>query len=325
MRATVAAQVVNIALAVLFIFVLQQGVAGAATATVIAHGVEAGVLALSLRKRGFGLRLMTRDDVIALFRVGFPTALQFVLEVGAFAMLSLMISLFSEVDMAAHQIAIQVIHFSFLPAFAVAEAGSVLSGQAVGAGSYALVTRVARLALVITGVYTAAWSVLLTFGSGMLVAGFTPDVAVVATAVQAPPRRGGVPDVRRGRTWWRGARCAGRATCATRPWWASSRRGSRPPRWRGCSVIITASARSAVGSGSASRSSSARPSSGGVSNVAAGWPLRRSRTTPRPCPNGRCPSQCHWNRNRPPLRARARSGARGFRHVRNRFHTHKWC
>ncbi len=86
--------------------------------------------------------------------------------------------------MASHQIALQVIHFSFLPAFAVAEAGSVLAGQAVGAGQYALVTRVARGALGITGVYTAAWSLLLTFGSGLLVSGFTPDAEVVSTATR---------------------------------------------------------------------------------------------------------------------------------------------
>jgi MATE family multidrug resistance protein len=184
MRATVVAQVVNIGLAVLFIFVLKQGVRGAACATVIAHGFEAGVLSLAHRSRGFGLSAMRREHLAALFRVGLPTGLQFVLEVGAFAMLSLMISLFSEVDMAAHQIAIQIIHFSFLPAFAVAEAGSVLVGQAVGAGVYSLVLRVARLALAITGVYTGAWSLLFAFGSGPLASGFTPDQAVVSTTAR---------------------------------------------------------------------------------------------------------------------------------------------
>jgi MATE family multidrug resistance protein len=71
-----------------------------------------------------------------------------------------------------------------LPAFAVAEAGSVLSGQSVGAGSYGLVNRVARLALAITGVYTAVWSAVLAFGSGLLVSGFTPDTEVVSTATR---------------------------------------------------------------------------------------------------------------------------------------------
>src|SRR5262249_29856115 len=163
MRATIAAQLVNIGLAVLFIFVLKQGVRGAACATVIAHGVEAGVLALAQRERGFGLRAMRREDFMALLRVGLPTGIQLVLEVGAFAMLSLMISLFSEVDMAAHQIAIQIIHFSFLPAFAVAEAGLGLSGQTGGAGAYALVSRVPPIALLITGAATAAGARPLTF------------------------------------------------------------------------------------------------------------------------------------------------------------------
>jgi len=184
MRATVAAQAVNITLAVLFIFVLKQGVRGAACATVIAHAVEAGILSLDQRSRGFGLAAMRRGDLAALFRIGLPTGVQFVLEVGAFAVLSLMISLFSEVDMAAHQIAIQIIHFSFLPAFAVSEAGSVLVGQAVGAASYALVLRVARLALAITGAYTAAWSILLAFGSRAIVSGFTPDADVILTATR---------------------------------------------------------------------------------------------------------------------------------------------
>ena len=109
-------------------------------------------------------------------------ALQFVLEVGAFATLSLLISLFSEVDMAAHQIAIQVIHLSFLPAIAVAEAGSVLVGQVVGAGMYALVLRVARLALAITAVHAAAWSLVFGLGARSIATLFTEDPTVVTTA-----------------------------------------------------------------------------------------------------------------------------------------------
>jgi MATE family multidrug resistance protein len=66
----------------------------------------------------------------------------------------------------------------------VAEAGSVLVGQAVGAGVYSLVLRVARLALAITGVYTAGWSLLLAFGSGALVSVFTPDQGVMSTATR---------------------------------------------------------------------------------------------------------------------------------------------
>jgi MATE family multidrug resistance protein len=182
MRATVAAQATNIVLAVTFIFVLHWGVAGAAFATVLAHGVEAGTLSLVQRSRGFGLRVVRREHIVELFRMGLPTGLQFGLEVGAFATLSLMISLFSEVEMASHHIAIQVIHFSFLPAMAVAEAASVLTGQAVGAGAYDVVKRVAHLAMGITAVYASAWSFLLAFWAPLIASGFTADPRVIAVA-----------------------------------------------------------------------------------------------------------------------------------------------
>jgi MATE family multidrug resistance protein len=182
MRATVAAQATNVVLAVTFIFVLHWGVAGAALATILAHGVEAGTLSLRQRELGFGLREVRREHIVELFRMGLPTGLQFGLEVGAFATLSLMISLFSEVEMASHHIAIQVIHFSFLPAMAVAEAASVLTGQAVGAGAYDLVKRVAHLAMGITAVYAGAWSLLLALGAPLIVSAFTTDPAVTIVA-----------------------------------------------------------------------------------------------------------------------------------------------
>jgi multidrug resistance protein, MATE family len=184
MRADVIANVVNIALAVLFIFVLKMGVGAAAFATILAHAVEAGILVWGQRSRGFGYERLAKTHVVELLRVGLPTGLQFTLEVGAFATLSLIISLFSEVEMAAHQIAIQVIHFSFLPALAVAEAASVLAGQSVGAGRYPLVNRVSRLALGLTSSYAAAWSLALAVASHAIASAFTPDAAVADEATK---------------------------------------------------------------------------------------------------------------------------------------------
>jgi len=181
MIASVSAQVVNITLAYIFIFLLQRGVAGAATATIMAHLVEASVLTLRQRPHGFGWRVVRREHFADLFRVGLPTGLQFALEVGSFATLSLIISLWSEVDMASHQITIQVIHLSFLPAMAVAEAGSVLSGQAVGAGAYALVLRVAHLALRVVAIEAAFFTLVFAFFARPIASAFTADPAVIAT------------------------------------------------------------------------------------------------------------------------------------------------
>ncbi len=184
MRATVIANGVNIALAYTFIFHLDLGVAGAGMATAIAHFVEVGVLALRQREHRDRLRGLQARHLRELWQVGLPTGIQFTLEIGAFSILAALIAALSEVQMAAHQIALQVIHFSFLPAYAVAEAASVLAGQAVGADRDELVLRVARIALWVTGIYTAAWTILLALGSPLIVAGFRSGDEVARYAVR---------------------------------------------------------------------------------------------------------------------------------------------
>lgn len=183
MVASVTANLLNAALAYLFIFRLDLGVAGAAWAAFLAQGVEAGVL---FGLRAPVLRVQWRRGwahLGALARVGLPTGLQMLIEVGSFTLLTLLIAAMSEADMAAHQIALQVVQFSFLPAVAVAEAGSVLAGQAVGADRDALVLGVARLALWLTGLYTGFCTLVLIGGASVIVRLFTGDAAVLAATL----------------------------------------------------------------------------------------------------------------------------------------------
>jgi multidrug resistance protein, MATE family len=183
MVATVIANLVNIGLASLFIYGLKWGVRGAAIATVIAHTVEAGVLVLAQQQDGWHVRGTRMEHVRALFRVGFPTGVQWTLEVGAFAMLAGMVSLMSEVQMAAHQIALQVIHFSFMPAFALGEAASVLAGQAVGADRDDLVLKVARVSLLAAVLYTGLCTLILAGFAPLIVLGFTRERQLATVAV----------------------------------------------------------------------------------------------------------------------------------------------
>ena len=110
--------------------------------------------------------------------------MQLGLEVGAFAILTAFISSLSETQMAAHQIALQACQFSFLPAFAIAEGAQVLAGQAVGARRDELVGRVAWLALLTAGAYTALCSVAFAAGAPLIAAGFTSSVRVSAVTVR---------------------------------------------------------------------------------------------------------------------------------------------
>lgn len=183
MVASVAANVANIALDYLLIIVLGFGAAGAAWSSVAGHVIEAAILVYALENRG-ALRLKIRTRYLAgIWRVGVPTGVQFLLEVGSFTLLTALISAMSETQMAAHQIVLHVIHFSFLPAYAVAEAGSVLAGQAVGANRDDLVGVVAKRAITLVAVYTGACTLLFGFGAELIVGLFPTSAELFETAV----------------------------------------------------------------------------------------------------------------------------------------------
>lgn len=182
MVASLIGNVTNVALDVLFLWVLEWGVAGAAWSTVIAQSVELGVL-FGVGRRQLELRLPTRAQVVELWRVGWPTGLQFQLELGSFALLTTIIASMGDVQLAAHQVALQVVHLSFLPAAAMAEAGGMLAGQAVGAGRFRLVRTVARQAVLVVAAYTALCTVVLVVGGHFIASAFTADPTLHAAIV----------------------------------------------------------------------------------------------------------------------------------------------
>ena len=184
MVATLIANAANIVLGWLFVFTWGWGVAGAAWATVIAQSIEAAVLVVYQHRIGWGISAMRRSHLVALFRVGVPTGLQQMLEIGSFAVLAAMIASMSPAQMAAHQITLQLISFSFLPAFAIGEAASVMVGQAVGAVRDDLVPRIARLALLVVSAFTGFCTLALLAFASALVASFTKDAITQQVAMK---------------------------------------------------------------------------------------------------------------------------------------------
>ncbi len=127
MRAALAGNAVNIAVDVVLILGLGWGVAGAAVATLFGHVTELGVLAWPMRARLRRLR-WTAAAARDVWAQGVPNGLQFIMEVGSFLILTLLIAGMSAVDGAAHQVVLHLINVSFLPAHALAEAAAVLVG-----------------------------------------------------------------------------------------------------------------------------------------------------------------------------------------------------
>ncbi len=167
MRATIAGNLVNIGLDALLIVGLGWGVLGAAIASFVGSAVECAALAKTMWARIRRPRWLPAY-ARAIWEQGAPTGVQFLLEVGAFFALSLVVAQMGPADGAAHQLVLQLTHVSFLPAHALAEAASVLVGQAVGAARLELVRPVARRALALGAAYTALCTVVFLLAASPL-------------------------------------------------------------------------------------------------------------------------------------------------------------
>lgn len=179
MQVNLFANVCNVIGNYVFIFVLEMGVAGAAWGTLVANVIGAIAILGVQSFDGFDFRGVRRRHLGGVWRLGLPSGLQFALEMGSFTTMVVLLTNLSELDGAANQIAIQVLHFGFLPCMAIGQAASVMAGQAVGAGRRDLVHRVTRFALLPTMAYSVMAS-LVFFGAGPWIAsGFTDDPALL--------------------------------------------------------------------------------------------------------------------------------------------------
>ncbi len=182
MRASLAGNAVNIALDATLILGLHWGVRGAAIATVCGSATELVMLAWPMRAQLVGMR-WRRSALRDVWMQGVPNGLQFIMEVGAFLILTLLVARMSPIDAAAHQMVLHLVNVSFLPAHALAESAAVLVGQAVGAGKDALVPRVAARALAIgAGYATLCCAIFAVVGGQIATALASGDAALAARA-----------------------------------------------------------------------------------------------------------------------------------------------
>ncbi|HET7545073.1 MAG TPA: MATE family efflux transporter [Polyangiaceae bacterium] len=178
MYAALISNVVHIPLNYVMIFRAGWGITGAAYATLLVQLLELGWLLAIQARTGFGFRRARLEHVRSVFRIGLPTGSEFLLGVAAFSALVLLIARMGEADLAAHQVAIQILHFAFMPAVSIGEAASVLAGQAVGADDDKKVFEVAKTALWVAGSYATCCALLFVFGAAPLLALFTSDAHV---------------------------------------------------------------------------------------------------------------------------------------------------
>jgi MATE family multidrug resistance protein len=143
-----------------------MGAQGAAIATVVCRWLMlAGLLACgwrelapcirALRDRSVRAAAFAMAPLLRLLRLGAPIGAQFLLEMGVFAAVALLIGRLDEAlgdgaegpRIAGHQIALQLASLSFMVPLGLAMAASVRVGWAVGRGDHAAAARSVRVAL----------------------------------------------------------------------------------------------------------------------------------------------------------------------------------
>lgn len=123
-------------------------------------------------------------------RLGAPIGGQQVLEFGVFGAAGLLMGLMGTVPMASHQVALNLASLTFMVPLGVAQAGTVLVGQAVGRGDAPGARRAAGGALLAGVGFMGLTAVLFLLVPGPLARVYSPDSTVVALAAALIPIAG---------------------------------------------------------------------------------------------------------------------------------------
>ena len=117
------------------------GVAGSGWSTCVSRVYMAAVLAMAVvyydRKRNSNFWLARKDfelkQILVLLRLGMPAASQQLFEIGGFALATFLIGELGPVQLAGHQIALNVASFTFMVPLGIGSAAAIRVGHAIGA------------------------------------------------------------------------------------------------------------------------------------------------------------------------------------------------
>lgn len=133
---------------------------------------------------------LTLRPMLRLLGIGIPIAIQYELEVNAFAVVAVMMGWIGATAMAGHQISINIAAMTFMVPLGVSAAAAVNVGRAVGAGDPLAVRRAAAAALAIGVGFMTVTATVMLVAPYPLARAYTPDMAVLATAMTLLPLAG---------------------------------------------------------------------------------------------------------------------------------------
>jgi putative MATE family efflux protein len=162
-------------------------VAGAALATVISTAFQAVVclsilFAMQRFREPYRLTPLRRIDfgeLLQVVKLGGPIGIQWVLDMSAWTIFTALVARLGAVQAAANQIAITLLHISFMPGHAISTAATTLVGQYLGAKDSKAARRSATNSIRIAVLFMGFMGVVFLVFRGSLIQAFNPDPAVI--------------------------------------------------------------------------------------------------------------------------------------------------
>lgn len=163
------------------------GVKGAAIGTSVGTFVNAVALATwalapRLRQK-YALHRLQRPDpraIANMVRVGLPAAWEGFIDMGGFLMFTVFVGTQGAIQLAASQITIQVLSFSFMPLWGLTTAAAVLTGNWIGAGDPRTAAHYGRQVYKLGTYYSVGLALVLVFARHHVFRIFTNDEQVLA-------------------------------------------------------------------------------------------------------------------------------------------------
>jgi MATE family multidrug resistance protein len=136
------------------------------------------------RKRNSGLWIASRRLELArirlLLRLGLPAALQLLLEIGAFASATFLIGKLGAVQLAGHQIALNVASFTYMVPLGIGSAAAIRVGHAIGMRDAHGAARAGWMALLFAAVFMSCSGLVLFLFARPIARVYTPEADVIS-------------------------------------------------------------------------------------------------------------------------------------------------
>ena len=168
-----------------------MGVKGSGLATSFARIYQAIFLLIALwavdRRNKYGLLRQTfrpeRHLLQRLLALGLPAGATLLVEISIFAIVTFLIGTLGPLPLAGHEVALNVVSFTFMVPLGLSAAASVRVGQAIGRGAKEEARAAGWSAMILGGGFMLGTSVLYTVFPHVIARVFTPDAAVIAATV----------------------------------------------------------------------------------------------------------------------------------------------